>query len=321
MENKINSYTAANAFPVKTIMDEDVLRNCKLGRIYPVHIQLNPTNKCNLNCKFCSCKNRDKNLELSFERVEKLVENLVLLGCKAVTITGGGEPLLYTHINETVDLFHKNNIRIGLVTNGYNLRKLKNWKKVTWCRISCGDYIKKPKYFDIINCLDININWAFSYVVSDNPDIDKICEYIKMANEYNFTHIRIVSDLLDLEHVKDMSLLKETIRSRGIDDNKVIYQGRKDFDKGQRKCYISLLKPNISAEGEIYACCGVQYCESTPSLDYSKNLSMGNIDDILEIYKKQKFFNGAICVKCYYKNYNDILGQLLNNELEHKEFV
>jgi len=55
--NKKDSYTAADAFPIK-VLKNSILQN---GKIKPFHIQLYPTNVCNLNCSFCSCANRNRN--------------------------------------------------------------------------------------------------------------------------------------------------------------------------------------------------------------------------------------------------------------------
>jgi len=142
-------------------------------------------------------------------------------------------------------------------------------------------------------------------------------KYVAFANKYNFTHVRVVSDLLDLSNVSDMDEIRKSVK---VDDSRVIYQGRKNFDPGQRDCRISLLKPVIGADGFIYPCCGVQYAHQSEDLDNPESMRMGRIEDIVNIYKKQKFFNGLQCYRCYYKNYNDILGQMVG-EMEHLGFV
>ena len=323
------SYTAANTFPIKILKHKKLLKALFGGRIIPIHIQLNPCNRCNLKCQFCSCSKRDVGLELSYKAINNIIKKVVDLGCEAVTITGGGEPLMHPKINGIIKDFISQEILVGLVSNGLLLDKLHNkiLNKITWCRISCSDErpFNKEKVSHLIKAINHapKVDWAFSYVVTKDVDISNIIKYIEFANDYKFTHIRIVSDLINMvDELPSMKYIKKEIQQAGADDSKVNYQGRKLFDKGQEKCYISLLKPNIDAKGDIYPCCGSQFSLFQPDLDYSQKMRMGSIKDIEDIYSKQQYFNGSICYRCYYKTYNDVLGNLLNtNKLQHKEFV
>lgn len=322
MENKITSYTAANSLPIKIFKNETLIHNLCSKYIPPIHVQFIPTNKCNMNCNFCSCRNRNKSDELSLQQISQLCKNLKTLGCKSVTITGGGEPLMHPNIQNILELFTNNHIKIGLVTNGLLLNKLTSidLKKIKWCRISCSDERNFKSLDAIIEKAvnnDNNIDWAFSYVIGDNFNPDNLNNYIKFANEHNFTHVRIVSDLCNLSGCPDMELIKSQVTEN---DNKVIYQGRKFFEPGQQNCWISLLKPLIGADGFIYPCCGVQYAHLIEDLDNPKTMQMGKIENINELYKTQKPFNGSNCYRCYYKNYNDILSQMIT-PTDHVEFV
>ncbi len=322
MDSKTISYTAANAIPVKIFKDERLVEHLNNAYIPPIHIQLIPTNKCNLNCSFCSCKKRDKTDELSLEQINKLAREFKHLGCKAVTITGGGEPLMHPQISEIISSLYGWGMKIGLVTNGLLLHKLSqlDLSKITWCRVSCCDerpFEPSQEILDVATRCGRNVDWAFSYVVGNHFNPDNLNKYIHFANEHRFTHIRVVSDLCDLEHTGDMDWIKSQVDEN---DSRVIYQGRKTFDKGQKDCWISLLKPVIGADGKIYPCCGVQYAHDDQDLDLPESMCMGSIEDIEMIYKKQIPFCGLQCDRCYYKNYNDILGMMMEHT-EHREFV
>jgi len=324
MIDKTSSYTAANTFPVKVLKHKDVPD--RFGKIPPIHIQLNPTNVCNLDCEPCSCAKRNKKLEVDFEKLKVLMYDFALMGCRSITITGGGEPLLYSKINELIDCLFGLNIQIGLVTNGTQFEKLNyiSLKKIKWIRISHMDY--RPFNFKYRGYLtkymfDTDmIDWAFSYVISDKPNFDNICQVVNYANTKSFTHVRIVSDLLDLKHIPDMDLIKESLNYAGIPDDLVIYQGRKEFVHGREKCLISLLKPVIGADGKLYPCCGSQYSMNPPSEDYDKSMCMGPAENFYEIYQKQKHFDGSQCIRCYYDDYNKLL-ELKTAQVEHTEFV
>jgi len=114
------SYTAASTFPDKLLHKKVVEK----GRIVPIHAQLIPTNKCNLNCSFCSYRDREKNLEIDFPILKDVIDTLADRGTKAITWTGGGEPCLYDKINEAIDYAASRGVESGLVSNGIALDKL-----------------------------------------------------------------------------------------------------------------------------------------------------------------------------------------------------
>jgi organic radical activating enzyme len=323
----VNSFTAANSLPLKILMNPKLSDSIiSKHKILPWHLQLNPTNKCSFNCSFCSCKNRDKSAEVPFEDFVQLITERHY---PSVTITGGGEPTFYSKINELIHLLKQNKTEIGLVTNGSNIQALdkKSLKQITWCRISCSDELTKQtnlsqwfKKLDVVIRESKNIDWAFSYVHEEKTDFSTMRKIIQFGNKHNFTHIRIVSDLLNLKHVGDMSIIERMLKHYGEDCSRIIFQGRKQFVHGQKKCYISLLKPVISAEGKLFPCCGVQYALENPSLDYEKTMCMGSIKDLPSLIDKQKYFDGSNCVRCYYSDYNYLLGALMSN-LRHVKFV
>ena len=321
--NLKESFTAASIFPVKLVVNKNAID--LFERIKPIHIQLCPTNICNLKCRFCSCSERDKTLELSYEKIERILNMYASLGCEAITITGGGEPLLHPEINSIISLLKKLNISIGLVTNGIELNRLSknSLNSIKWIRISGSDHreFNQEHQLKLYNIIDNTfVDWSFSYVLSSDINLENIINTIQFANVHFFTHVRLVSNLLDVDNAPDMNSLKSTIRCSGIDDGLVIYQGRKEYTKGHRECLISLLKPVIGADGKIYPCCGAQYAESKTPLDYSESMCMGDYSEMSLIFSQQKHFDGSNCIKCYYGEYNKYLS-LFKLELLHREFV
>lgn len=329
------SYSAANIFPLKTVTNLNILESIKHeGIIPPIHPQLNPTNKCNFSCPFCSCSDRDKQKELNINQIESLIQKYRDLGAEAWTITGGGEPTIHRDFDRIIKTIFYNNMESGLVTNGTVLNKRKSLDKITWIRISTSDILENE-----LEKIGLNIeshlknlefavkeypmvDWAFSYVLGDYPNHKLIRKLVEFANSHDFTHVRIVNDILKASQLNpQMDEVKKTLRFNGVDDSKVNYQERSLWTPGTDKCYISLLKPVIGADGYIYPCCGTQYALKDPSRDYEKAMRMGHISkDIDRITQEQKPFDGSICYKCYYSQYNTVLGILLNG-LKHKAFV
>jgi len=309
-----DNFTAASTFPVK-LLHTDILNN---GKIMPVHIQISPTNVCNLNCSFCSCGDRDKKKSFTLKEIMQILDVCAERGTKAMTITGGGEPLMHPQINEIIKYAGEKNIEVGLVTNGTLFSLLGYHDNLIWCRISSSDdrTLNRDFWKNIEYGIKTNpqTDWAFSHVITENPNYQNIQDLIDFADK-DFTHIRLVSNLLDLNVIPSMDTIKKNLR----DDEKVIYQGRKDSTEGTKHCLISLLKPVIAPEG-IFPCCGAQYAIYNQPRDMIKRMKMGDIKDLPEILDKQKYFDGSVCNVCYYSQYNDIIKKLLNKP-EHINFI
>jgi organic radical activating enzyme len=324
--NSKASYTAADSFPVKMLQDVVLHNSITQNKdIIPIHAQLLPTNRCNLNCTFCSCAEDDRTTEMDLQLLKNTIQILAENGIKAITITGGGEPLMYTHFSELVNLCSFNFIKMGLVTNGLLLdnRKAYDLNNLTWCRISHSD--DRPFTLEYQNKLhnvikkNPKVDWAFSYVVSDKPDLDNILSVIEFAEKMHCTHVRLVADLFHPCFVP-MDYL-ETALKPYIEHLKtpVIFQKRNEPELGG-DCYIGYAKPVITADGKMYACCGVQYALDTPSKKCPDELCMGTIYDIGMKKTNKPFAGGELCKRCYYQDYNRTLKMLLS-ELDHKEFI
>ena len=66
-------------------------------RPFPLHLEIDLTNACNHRCEFCvwsDLLSKDKST-LPYDLVIKVLDNIKDLGTKAITWTGGGEPLLH----------------------------------------------------------------------------------------------------------------------------------------------------------------------------------------------------------------------------------
>ena len=325
MKPNLKSYTAASTLPVKLLQNVELVSRVRGGFIPPVHVQLNPTNRCNLNCGFCSCSERDKQAQLSIDDLLAVMARFKDLGCKSVTITGGGEPLLHPDLAVLIGYLNRVlDIRVGLVTNGTQFHRLSNFQDITWCRISSSDD-REPEWAGILNAVQAGpgVDWAFSHVLTREPDWRRLCRLVAFANKHDFTHVRIVGDLLDIEEAAaQVKQARNHLYVQGINDRRVIYQDRAEYVRGRGRCGISLLKPVIGADGGIYPCCGVQYAQDPPGRDLVPSMRMGTLEDIEAIWQgeTQAAFDGSVCSRCYYDSYNSAL-DLLAAPLCHAEFV
>lgn len=317
----ISSFSAANAFPAKLIRSPWVLDSEK--RIRLVHPQVIPTNLCNLDCPFCSCSGDDRLTTMPWTEMRELLPYLRDLGARGMTITGGGEPLLYKHLGDMLALAEQLQIKTGLVTNGTLLDRMPE-NNATWIRVSFSDD-RDPgddflKHVAKAVMRTPRTDWSFSYVLGSKPRIDNIKRLMSFANEYAFSHVRLVSDLLGLGSTPEMSMMRTALHGHP-GEPLVIYQGRKDFTGGARRCLISLLKPVIGADGGVWPCCGVQYALANPSRDLEQSMRMCHWRELRDVLARQAHFDGSRCVRCYYSGYNEALGIMTATDVVHEEFV
>lgn len=326
-ENELLSFQAANIMPWKLFQDMDLMRSICFDKIVlPRHLQIAPTSACNLNCPFCSCKYRAKTV-LPLSDLKAIVDMSVYLKVAGFTVTGDGEPLLHPKINEFLLYAIVHGIKIGLVTNGTKLRNLSAAVAplLTWIRISFSDFREFDSAFtDQLQYLyevGKGVDMAFSYVVSPQYCLEKIAQVVSYANSHNFTHVRLVADLYQTEKV-NMNRVRTELNNLGIDVSRCIFQDRAEWTTGAKKCWISLLKPTIASDGYLYPCCGVQYAlaDGDKQRMFPPEMRMGRYTELPSIIQKQKHFDGSVCVKCYYDNYNSVLSNLLVT-YHHREFV
>lgn len=320
----LKSFTSASGIlPVKMLKHAGFIRMLQRGFIMPIHLQWMPTNRCDQNCSYCSCGGRDKSLELDFERSKAAIETFAHLGAESVTITGGGEPMLYPFIYDLFDCFRKNGIEIGLVTNAVSSNRWQ-FEKMTdfrWIRLSLSDEYDMEGFnlrILLMKARLASVDLAVSYVVTVKPDFDKMRRALEIANENRLSHIRFVFDINSSESVSvDLEKVFE-----GLDVSRAIMQKRQEYGRGRFGCLISLMKPLVYADGNIYPCCGTQY--ATPEAERLKDMPsefiMGSLDDIEEIWQSQAHYYGTDCRKCYYDNYNELLANI-RSDVKHLKFL
>ncbi len=115
-------------------------------RVAPIYIRIKPTNVCNQNCFYCVYANDqvydgrivDKRESIEWNCLEKTLYELADMDVKAVTFSGGGEPLCYHSIQKALELVQKLGFNYSMISNGQalegeNAELLRNAK---WVRIS-----------------------------------------------------------------------------------------------------------------------------------------------------------------------------------------
>jgi len=94
----------------------------------------------------------------------------------------------------------------------------------------------------------------------------------------------------------------------------VIRQPALNFAHGNQPCYMSIVKPLIAADGNLYGCCEVlQY------LGFTNETTLGHYSSLPSIVENQLFFNGSKCDICNFAEYNRYLPLL--KSVKHLNFL
>lgn len=294
----------------------------------PIHVWVEITEKCNLNCPYCYMDAPQEGTELSLEVFSELINELNNMNISTISISGG-EPLLNSNFKEILEKTLNYDFDVNLVTNGTLLNEeimdiIEKGNITTQFSIDSVDreiYKKsrgKDKLEDVkknlIKLSNRNIDLILAAtltVINQNNIFDLIdfCLENKISNLHigelipegrskNNNSIKNVnlSDLLE----KLYEFQKENFERISIDIiEQFIYP---IFYDEKIKYYCNALKGNtieISSEGDVMICGGIR-----------DKTELGNIHEknIKEIYKESQLrkFNISVddieeCKDCEYK--------------------
>ena len=287
---------------LKFLRFEDRLRALSGGNaIAPVHIRVKPINKCNHNCWYCAY--RTDNVTLGDDMVEEdripadkmlsLAHEFVDIGVKAVTFSGGGEPLLYKSLPEVVEVLATGGVKVAALSNGSNLkgRVAETFAKHgTWIRISMdawdnASYVKsrgaKESEFsqlleNIKNFTTRNTNCVLgvSFIVSheNHQHIAEVCALLK---ECRVDHVKISGAVVSNDAVGNnnyhksikVEVANQIAQANLLVDNRFnilnhYHDMEERFEKEYHTCPFLQFLTVIGADQYVYTCQDKAYTES-----------------------------------------------------------
>jgi MoaA/NifB/PqqE/SkfB family radical SAM enzyme len=93
----------------------------------PFYVTIDVTRRCNLTCLGCRYHSSLVNLpapgdqailDISFDLVEKLCEELATMGTTMISFMGEGEPMLHPHLKDMISTAKASGLKVTLITNG-----------------------------------------------------------------------------------------------------------------------------------------------------------------------------------------------------------
>jgi sulfatase maturation enzyme AslB (radical SAM superfamily) len=265
--------------------------------------EINSSNYCQNNCEWCIYKDyiRSNRCHLDLPVFVKAISELKLLGCRSITFTGGGEPLMNPHIDFMISHAKEMGFELGLITNGINLNiisdQIEDFKfiRVSLDATSREEYIKykRADYFDRV-CKNIK-----SITSKSNIDFGISMLYIP-GNEESANNFSELGNKLGCTYSQIKPLVDDDVEQ----NNKVVRNIKGSFpteryvSSGMIPCLIAGLIGQVSADGCCYYCC---IHAGKPQYKIG-DLSVDSLRNILE--RRQGFVpDFDDCSVCRYMNY------------------
>lgn len=145
----------------------------------PISIHLDPTNKCNLKCKFCWQRSHERmglvdlKNEISEQKLLQIVKEASELQVKDWLISGGGEPLVrYDTTIKVMKEIKRHGMYGDIITNGTNFQEkdIKELVSLSWDRVRFS-----------INAPDAKTH---DFLVSTKGSFDKAVKSFSLFNKY-----------------------------------------------------------------------------------------------------------------------------------------
>lgn len=246
-------------------------------RFSKIYVEI--TNKCNLNCSFCSIDNLEKK-EMSIKEFEIVIKKIkdytdnIYLHVK-------GEPLLHSNLDGILDICDKYGMGVRMTTNGTLLKSKKdillkhNIKQINISLHSENNY---PNYFeDIFNtCDELSNKITIIYRLWTLTNLNKLSTTIvdKINSHYMFSN-KVIDAIKSEKNIK----IKDNIyidKDLEFDWPKI---NNKKSEYGTclgTKSHIAIL-----SNGIITPCC----------LDSSGIIKLGNIfnEDLIDVLNSELF--------------------------------
>lgn len=271
----------------KLIHHLEILDKWKKGEaIYPVFVEVSPTDACNHKCVFCAYDYLErKHNVINAEKLKNTFSELQKLGTKAIFYSGEGEPLLHKKFPDLIEYAAKIGFDQALNTNGVLLSYEKMMRIIphmSWIRTSVNgvsetDYanvhkVDKKYYKVVLN----NIETAAKFSKQNNlkTAIGVQCVYlnqpitelelhikrirdtginyvsIKQFNEHPSNPFKLKTPLPDPQELKALETLSTNVFQVSIR----LELEKREWKRPYTKCLALPFFAEIVANGDVYAC-------------------------------------------------------------------
>lgn len=302
--------------------DRIVINNYQM----PITFEIDASNHCQNDCGFCMFafhlkKNR---VHLPMGHYYKALNNFKHIGVKSITFTGGGEPLMNPNIKTMIALALRENLRVGLVSNGILLPTIFDIApRLEYVRVSIDSTtretykkVKGKDYFDkvcdnIRRLVDVGCIVGISFVVTEENKHE--------VNEFNNLAIKLAVDYAQIK--PELKVCDMESQMDGIEGDKFFITERYNIDTHSMiQCKLAGLIGILGATGKLYYCCVHRGRENFIIGDLAKQ-------NLREIFADRRNFIPPMNMcntSCRYMNYAKIYEQVRDKKfihLRHRKFI
>ncbi len=328
-------------------------------RTAPLYVRIKPTNKCNQNCWYCGyaqdavIENRavDRRESIPWEKLQEIICDLSDMGTKAITFSGGGEPLCYPHIIETLSLVQKKGLDYAIISNGQaldeNAREVlagANWVRISMDSADESTYEKirgVKTYKKVLNNVErfakkknkectLGINYV---VTKDNyKSIYDMCDILSGIGVDNvkFSPLMTKGTMPEYHHEIAESVMEQIQKAKSDFEKKEFqiidkYSNDDSLNSHFVKCPHCHIKEIFTV---IAADCRVYYCHQRAYTD------MGMIGDVSDRSFRELWFSDEVTkkfanmdpvkecsFKCAFEERNRLLESLKTIDKRHVNFI
>ena len=273
-------------------------------RFKKIYIEI--TNKCNLNCSFCS-RTTKEGKELTIDEFIEIISKIKDY-TDYVYLHVQGEPLLHKDLEEFLNICEDNNIKVNITTNGTLINKyvdiFKKSKSLRQINISLHSENNKKNYYDEVfsSCKKLSSNIYISYRIWNLNTLKPTKELINIIDK--------ISEYYELDDSLKESILKEKSTKIYINtfvdkDNLFEWPDLNNSVDKDGFCYALKTHIGILSDGTVVPCC----------LDRDGIINLGNIfkeslddilnkkitKDIIDGFKNNKAVH-PLCKKCNFRD-------------------
>jgi radical SAM protein with 4Fe4S-binding SPASM domain len=332
-----------------------ILRHDWRNARYPLHVQIDPVGVCNHDCPFCYFRagarhdgqvRFDVQRQIDYfdgERLIAVLNELADLGVQAITLVGGGEPLLHPQIERILETIVARGLRFGIITNLSRLPNPDLLSRAEWIRVS-ADAASPETYavmhgvraaeFDHmkarVNRLAPVTTLGISFMVHER-NWHELALAARLWKELGARYIECkpVYDVDRGEKIRphlDRILELVTEAQRENDERfRVISMMHRvgDLSRPARnftRCRVTNYSIQIGADGHVYPCCFLKY-ERPQSFGSLYEQSFREIWDGPRRAGLVGGLRADTCPPCWYDRTNEVLEYLSEEEPVNASFV
>jgi MoaA/NifB/PqqE/SkfB family radical SAM enzyme len=240
--------------------------------------------------------------EHGLAQVRAHLDAVCCFGCRAVILTGGGDPLLYPHIEWLVDEIRSRGLEIGLITNGTacNLLPGEYWSEFAWVRVSwTGADTNIPRDF-------IKGTLGFSVVNPDQETLRK-AEFGAIVAEAEY--LRVVPDCRP----------GRAALNADPSWSKTFLQAKEPRCPNVDVCYQAFLRPYLHESGVVYPCDSVTLHDDRQVFD--PKYALCDLKQLTEVLESRPFpFKPRdMCSRCVFADTVEMLEAA--EHVKHPNFI